>query len=359
MVVSTCSSLISNNAASQIIGCLPQKDRNNLKLVNKAWNHLVHNFELNCYKSFKDKTFSLSSEENKNSDEQRRIYYSLLNINDNFFVSSGKILHCLGIGGCKQVFEISDFQALVVPNMTSDNLENIACRWNRIVSEEIQMSKLLESVGLLTPMLRYTRVAYSNPENGPDVGIPAYITDPFSCLKEIDGMFIVDLKNPDSSTWVKGENFLFNSTEERLVESNWDAAFEPFLTDVLKICTFNLPVSGDSVNIAIVKKQNPKNDLKDEFEIRYFGFDFTHKNRELNIAKYTNNSSIRAKLDTEKAKTLIEDFLIDIFLHEFVQEYANPQMDKTPIYKLRDTLNKKFLKCLKDKMETPQYFEIK
>lgn len=346
MAVNNSFSIIPEIAIAQIIYFLPQEGRNSLALVDKTMNAAVKVFEIRCYENFKKNTDSLDNNNNK------YVCYSFVNPKGITSIGKKKIGTLLGRGGSKEVYDLGGlYSALVIPNMNVDSFEDIAARWKRIVDEEVKMSEFLASVGLLAPKLIPTRVAYSDL---PGMSIPAYRAIAFSDLFASEGLYVIDRKNPESSTWKKGQNFLFNSTEERLDEKNWDFVFDSFLTDILKICTGHLPTKGDSVNIAINLKFMGKD--KDEFEVRYFGFDFTNKQTSIFIPQVEKNTTYRLKLDSNKAKTLIEKFLSVIFAYEFVNEYADGSVDENKIYDLRKNLEDKYLKLLENKMRTPQYF---
>lgn len=334
MTVNNNLSSIPERALSQIIYFLPQQDRNSLALVDKTLRTAVKAFEIMCYKIFKEKTYS---------SEIKYIYYSFLSIMDTISIEKEKVRSFLGGGGSKSVYQIGEFEALVIPNMTLDSIEDIALRWKRMVLEEVKMSKFLLSIGLLAPTLMPTRVSYTNP----NVSIPTYRTYPFKLLKDIEGIYVIDLKNSYSSTWEKGENFLFNSTEERMDEKNWESVFDIFLTDVLKICTFNLPVSGDSVNMAIAVHESDEG--KTEYKVRYFGFDFSSKRSELDIPQVEKNACYKLRLDYKKAETLISDFLVEIFNLEFSTEFADENNNKSSIIQLRKKLKTRFLDLLESR----------
>jgi hypothetical protein len=131
---------------------------------------------------------------------------------------------------------------------------------------EVFMSKKLNAIGLLSPFSKLVGVSFSCEETP---YIPAIISSSFNQLKE-KGIFILEGKSL-AGTWQRGKDFLFPSDEDRFNENQWDKAISPLLTDIAKICIYSIPVSGDSRNMAIIKKSSG------EYELRYFGFDFSWK----------------------------------------------------------------------------------
>lgn len=98
-------------------------------------------------------------------------------------------LGCLGKGGSKKAVEISKDRALILPNMDVDSTESIAERWERMVLEEVEMSKLLSKLGMLSPL--YEQVSVTIDESSEQV-IPVYVSKTFEGLGAENGWFIID-----------------------------------------------------------------------------------------------------------------------------------------------------------------------
>lgn len=235
----------------------------------------------------------------------------ILSIHDETGNNQVKVLHTLGSGGAKRIYEIENNQALALPNFSADPIFAIAKRWRRVVSEEVGMSKILNSLGLLSPMSKQINISFSEISND----IPAYISETFENLTSTKNWFIIDFKNWDSSTWKKGGNYLFASKKERFCEENWEYVLDPLLDDIAKICIFDIPITRDSSNMAIVRQKKSDSDQAiSEYQIRYFGFDFSNKSDSLLYP------SIEIKTISsfhKDIKSLLSTFINQIFLYEF------------------------------------------
>lgn len=194
------------------------------------------------------------------------------------------VVKSLGRGGCKKAVQLADGRALLIPNMDSNVAEGVNTYWPHVVSEEVQMSKYLQEIGLLGLKLEKVTIF---PRKGSS--FPSYVTDSFASLKE-KNIYIIDQKNDESSTWDKK---LFANREDRENLEKWKPLIDPLVKDIAKLALYNLPLSGDSLNLAIVKNE-------DDYQIRYFGFDFTGKTsrismpggfRKLNIDNMSKNLS--------------------------------------------------------------------
>ena len=228
-----------------------------------------------------------------------------------------KLLEILGQGGSKKAIKLSNNRALILPNMDVDSVSDVSKRWERVVLEEVAMSKALNSIGLLSPSLKQVNISLN--ETSEDV-IPAYISDTFENLAKTKGWYIIDQKNTKSSSWKKHENHLFNSEQDCLNINNWKSVIDPMLTDIAKICMYDIPVATDSLNVAVTKKTGDSLKGASEYEIRYFGFDFSNKNQPLSIPtlEQKNLSTNHRK----KVEFLLFSLLENVFFHEFDEEFA-------------------------------------
>lgn len=222
------------------------------------------------------------------------------------------LLEILGQGGCKKAIKISGDRALILPNMDVDSVSDVSQRWERVVLEEVAMSKALTSIGLLSPLLQQVNLSLN--ENSEDV-IPAYISETFESLTKTRDCYIIDHKNLNDSEWGKLKKHFFNSEKERLNEKNWKPIIDSMLTDIAKICMYDIPISSDSLNVAIMKNPRNSQDGESEYEIRYFGFDFSSKNTPLSIPKLE-----KKNLSTDhrkKVEYLLFSLLESVFFLEF------------------------------------------
>ena len=288
--------------------------------------HLEH---ISLYKALKE-----AMEKNK----------STLYVTDQTGEHQETLLRILGEGGSKKAIQISEGRALILPNMDVDPIEGVAKRWNRMVLEEVRMSKILHELGLLSPLSKQVGVTFT--ESSEHV-IPAYISETFESLNR-KGWYIIDTKIIKNSTWKHGKNFLFQSKEERLNEKNWDLVFDSVLTDIAKICFYDIPVGGDSLNIAIVKK--PSDSTVCQHEVRYFGFDFSSKSNPLIIPDIENRPSSSPKSKIEDIKWLLDRIIDNIFFFEFGQGYDfGPETAN--LIKLKDQLVQRYIKDVVERMD--------
>ncbi len=179
----------------------------------------------------------------------------------------------LGKGQYKQAIELSQGRALIIPL-----LGNIPARsflkhcWPRMVKEEVKMSNILTQVGLLSPCSQEVKLSFF--KNSKEKTLPAYVHESFEHLAQAKNCFILNMSSISSSTWREGD-YLFSSNEARFNEKNWDSVLDSFLTDVAKICLYQIPVRLGSNNLAVIKTM--ENHSPCPYEIRHFGFDFCSK----------------------------------------------------------------------------------
>lgn len=245
--------------------------------------------------------------------EMDQIGSSILCVIDHTGMHQETLLKVLGGGGSKKAIQLAKGRALLLPNMDEDSIAEIALRWERMVSEEVAMSRILNRIGLLSPSLEQVNII---PSEISEDKISAYISETFEELGKTNGWFIIDIKNRDSSTWKEGKDFLFQSEEERLNEENWDSAVDSVLTDIEKICLYDIPAGRDSLNIAILKK--PSESAVCQHEIRYFGFDFSDKDTPLAIPE---DKPLVHPLNKDRAKWILNSILDNVFIYEFGRRY--------------------------------------
>lgn len=222
---------------------------------------------------------------------------SVIFITDKTGRRSEKWVQSLGTGGCKRAILLESGRALLLPNCDCDSIAEIAFRWSRVVYEEMAVSNFLTSLGILSSQPNKVAVSFST--SGYEGSIPAYTAFSFEALAKEKGIFIIDLKNYQSCTWKIGKD-LFKNKTDRFVDSNWDFVVDHLLDDVAKVSVYNFQTSGDSLNLAIVK--NPGG-LASDYQIRYFGFDFSSKSEPLKTTLFK-PSSDKAVINANSAHYL-------------------------------------------------------
>jgi len=149
------------------------------------------------------------------------------------------------------------------------------------------------------------------------INIPAYTLDSFDKLAE-NGCFIIDVKNPRSSTWKTGQDFLFALPDQRLNLENWGHVIDHLLTDIAKIAYYNIELNDDSWNLAIVKNEKSHDPQQPQYEVRYFGFDFSSKCslREIPTMKPLADAPLLQEVK-EYLRPILSHLITQIFYYEF------------------------------------------
>jgi hypothetical protein len=186
------------------------------------------------------------------------------------------VLGILGSGGSKRAYELEEGTALLMPYGGSLSSITNSKKWSEMVDEEIMGTRRVKELGLLACDLEKTNVFMTNDSI---ISVPAYLTQTFSQLS-LRGMWIIDQKNPRSSTWKKS---FFNGRIDSFDEKNWEKLLNPFLRDIAKLLVNNFWLYADNVNLAVLEKSNQDDGVN--YEIRYFGFDFSSKYGQLSFKK--------------------------------------------------------------------------
>ncbi len=231
----------------------------------------------------------------------------------------------VGGGGSKKAVLVNDGLVVMIPSWDCKDPHNeVAKRWPRIVNEEVVTAKFLTSLGILTPILEGVTISFPSSKTGErEYMIPSYTANYFGALKE-RGVFVIDLKNPYSSTWRLREDFLFKTDSERFEESNWDTVVDKLLDDVAKITLYDLPARSDSCNLAVVKSADSNKKRVSDFEVRFFGFDFSSKfcSADLTFKQQSDPSKMAVDL-TEHFNKFIE-YAVWIDCGEFILKENKP-----------------------------------
>lgn len=331
---------------TRLLSFLSPEERDQLAQTNKAWRNAeetVSSVFLNRLKSQID--------EDCFGDEACHLF-----IADETGRQKEQMGCVLGKGGSKKAIKLGGKQrdgkhfALIVCNLDGERsgFEHVARSWKRFVHEEVAMSKFLSSLDLLSP--QYRRVNISLSSTAAEGVMPAYISETFSSLGKSNEWFVIDVKIRDSSSWRWGECFLFSRPEDRLVERNWDGVFDSMMTDIAKICVYDIPVNEDSLNFVIAKKPIAATSAS-PFEARYFGFDFSSKDRWLSIPK---NLPKRQNTEIEKATSnwILSRCLDYVFWYEFGNKYLhNAEGMRADLTALLERLKERFTKEISARME--------
>lgn len=209
------------------------------------------------------------------------------------------VLSILGYGGSKRVYELEKGIALVMPYGGSFKTAN-SKKWTEMIDEELMATKLVKSLGLLACDLEKVDVFMISDSI---ISLSAYRTETFTELST-KGTWVIDAKNPSSSTWKKT---FFHENVDKFDEKNWEKLLHPFLMDIAKLLANNFWLYSDNVNMAVLEKLNQDDDISD-YEIRYFGFDFSCKSSQLSFEKLSkeNIASIVPSIVGDSLSCLME-----------------------------------------------------
>lgn len=177
----------------------------------------------------------------------------------------------IGAGGTKTAYLIDDKIVVFRPNaMDGQRLINI---WDRIITDELMMSELLHKIGILNLNFKLCQIKLNQ-----TLTLQTLCSQSFK--SEIsNGLYIIDTKNINSSTWPKDNSISFFAVDvDPYNVDNWLKAMESYILDVNTLVKNNLSLCGDSLNFAFAAKGSKYHSGSDQlFEIRIFGFDFTSK----------------------------------------------------------------------------------
>jgi hypothetical protein len=107
------------------------------------------------------------------------------------------------------------------------------------------------------------------------------------------------------------------------------------ITDFAKICLYNVPINGDSVNIAVVKK--PSENAVCQYEIRYFGFDFSWKWEPLDMSVIQKKPSVSPKMIATHRYSF--EIILNVI---FFSEFKSSRDDSERVQSLKNRLLQKF-----------------
>lgn len=164
-------------------------------------------------------------------------------------------LSLIANGGLKKVYEFGSGRVLFLPNMDADMLPAIV--WPRVVKEEVQMSKTLKGIGLLSQSFVAKSIKVSNIEI-PVIVAPSFhsllqqgmqIRDPKRVrLKEIrEGNNIVDWEDISY-----GESMLFSTKENLQTEQHWERLLKHCIEDAIIYLSNRVKLDTDSLCIVIL-----------------------------------------------------------------------------------------------------------
>lgn len=258
---------------------------------------------------------------------------SYLYIRDEKGLHLEKLQGVLGNGGCKKAIELEQGRVLMLPCGTGGSF----AMWERVASEEVVVGKALSSIGLLS--LQHKQVTVAVSRSASEGTITAYICDSFAHLATSKNVFIIDNKNPKSSTWKLGKNSLFHKAEDRLVEKKWDEVVETLLTDITKIFVYQIPYGGDSLNLAIEKNANCIPDISTPFKARFLGFDFTSKRSKLGSSVYQKATQMP---DREEVAFVVQKLVNGLVNYEFYKRYERDSEEWQYLNNFVDRIEQKY-----------------
>jgi hypothetical protein len=173
----------------------------------------------------------------------------------------------VGCGGSKCAYNLTDNLVLVLPS----SIREANSYWPGMIDEEVGMSDLLTRNGLLSPKHKKGQVYKSMEDN--DLGIPCFISRSFSSLA-LEGIYVYDLNGQDR--YFDDKNGIFVTSNQDLRDTvAWDFILKILLMEIPIMYAYELPDSGDSFNLAIIRSDETS--LISPYQIRYFGFDFSSK----------------------------------------------------------------------------------
>ena len=216
--------------------------------------------------------------------------------------------------------------------MDVDGLGEVQQSWPRVVSDEVYMSKAISSIGLLGSRLQEVRVF---PEMSAKEYIPAYTTDTFESLKK-QGVYVIDVKNSESSTW-KGPHKVFKNLEDSEKIENWKPVLELLVKDIAKLFYYNIPMSTDSYNLAVVKGANG-------YKIRYFGFDYSLKNRGLDRCSIETKSFYEQEGLSADIDQFFKRAVEEVLWREYGEPYCLPKKASETIENVKAAYSADILK---------------
>jgi hypothetical protein len=243
----------------------------------------------------------------------------------------------LGKGGSKRAVSLGEDLALLLPN------NNKWLFWKKVVEEEVVMSKVCESIGILSPLSKCVKIRI-----GGCNFFPAYTSKSFSHLAS-QGLFVIDVKNRGSSTWVEGKHELFQGMEAKLNVENWDIICKPLIEDLAKCIFFSVDTNGNStINLAVQKKD--KSSDASEYQIRVFAFDFSDSSpfpRPIpNVKQIKANPTLAAKEENSTREYLtntLTTILEELFIVEFGNKYYEHNDSQPTIRALFKNLRERYI----------------
>ena len=269
-----------------------------------------------------------------------------LHVKENDSTSVEELYKVVGEGGSKTAYLICKNRVLLLPNMDVKSPSYIAEHWERMVLEEVKISAMLNSIGLLTPSLRQVQVSFTETS---EEFIPAYTAELFENLISTKNCFILDLKDWQTSTWITHhDNHLFKTREDRLNEKNWDTALDSLLKDLAKLCFYEIPLPYDCLNLAFIKQPINLAETASEYKVRYFGFDFTSYHYQRSIP--TTDTKTDPSEYESSVRRVVRHLLDYLFYYEFGNPYDSGE-DKEAII-LEKRLVENYIKKVLSLMES-------
>lgn len=242
---------------------------------------------------------------------------STLQFDDKKEIITCKIGKMLGNGGSKTAFEITLYYKTETDGIVEDK-SHVAMHstcidgkpWENIVKNEVFVSDELQKLGIHTVASKAVTIKIG------DESFRSYICPSFQSLTE-KGLYVVDMKNYKSSTWVNDKNEPLyalsnqsNGDKDKPTgkeKEAWRKIFAPLaknLYDMLEHGWGRIigKIYDDSSNYVV------KLDKNKGHGVYYFGFDFTDKGGDIS-EKYFYDIEKKRKLLHKKLDTLSERVL--------------------------------------------------
>jgi len=236
----------------------------------------------------------------------------------------------IGTGGTKTIYQVSDSICIALPNLTDGPALRHA--WPRIVSEEIQISKTFDRLGLLHPDINPCQVTIPGiKEHEPASTLDTFYMPTFSSLVD-NNIYVLDGKIRTSSTLPKDITIMSEDQMDDIDE--WLKIFMPLFDDIKIMCKDGIYATGDRKNLAVIRNDDQS------YSIRFFGFDFT--------SKYTKFQGFNGKLSFTKLVHMTKG-LVDLAISSLINDndtynkYRNKYLEVAQAAVDRDLLGDHFI----------------
>jgi hypothetical protein len=175
----------------------------------------------------------------------------------------------LGCGGSKCAFAITTDLVLMVPN-SRFNLPHNYNNWERITDEEYKISQILTDIGIYNPNHKKVKVYVE------DKSFESYVSKNFDYLTAL-GINVIDMVKFNNGKIDYDYKIFYDENINLNDVNNWFPILSNLLNDIVLLYKYRIPLSHDSTNFVLIK--NVDVNQISPYKIRYFGFDFTQRER--------------------------------------------------------------------------------